>query len=69
MVRLRFHDILKDIHSAGVVHNDIRGDNLLTKDDSVAIIDFHLASISDSVRERWEDVQALREVLGEGRSE
>ena len=67
------HEILKAfdlIHSLGVIHGDIRAENILIADEAAWIIDFELAEIMEEGDEQKEskiseESAAVRELLNE----
>ena len=59
-----FLDTLRSIHDAGVLHGDLRLDNLLVKDTKdVTIIDFDRAVLHADDAKKEEEFQSLLELL------
>jgi len=62
--RKSFLAILKSIHQAGVIHGDLRYDNLMVDaSDEVAIIDFDRAIINPTESAKKEEYRELRRLL------
>lgn len=51
------------LHHAGIVHGDYSTSNILVNDKTITIIDFGLASFSNEVEKRAEDVLLFRKSL------
>ena len=57
-------DILNSIHKAGIIHGNLRLDNMLVNDTGeVAIVDFDQAQRSSDPRRFHKEVQALEGLL------
>lgn len=55
---------LESIHCAGILHGDIRPDNILVSDSGITIIDFGDSKKCDDKRAKDEELTQLRDLLG-----
>ncbi|KAK2467449.1 hypothetical protein APHAL10511_000304 [Amanita phalloides] len=55
---------LKSIHRAGVLHGDIREENILIGDSGVTIVDFAYSKQCDNQRHKNQEFALLRNILG-----
>ena len=54
---------LESIHRAGILHGDIRSDNILIGDSGVTIIDFGHSKRSDNQKAKDNEIAELRDLL------
>ncbi len=55
---------LESIHCAGILHRDIRPENILISDLGITIIDFGDSKKCDDKRAKDEELTQLRDLLG-----
>jgi len=55
---------LESIHCGGILHGDIRPDNILISDSGITIIDFGDSKKCDNKRAKDEELTQLRDLLG-----
>lgn len=54
---------LESIHHAGIIHNDIRPENILISDSGVTIIDFGHAKLCNSEKAKDTEREIFRSIL------
>lgn len=54
---------LESIHHAGIIHNDIRPENILISDSGVTIIDFGHAKLCNSEKAKNTEREIFRSIL------
>lgn len=60
-----FVDTLQAIHNTGFIHGDISRSNLLVNEKGdTCIIDFHLAMRTSRAQLKFQEMNALKEILG-----
>ena len=52
-------DAIAGLHAVGMAHRDIRAENILVVENSIRLLDLHLAKSSDEKRLRREDVRSM----------
>lgn len=56
--------VLESIHCAGILHGDIRPENILIGDSGITIIDFGNSTKCDNKRAKVGELTQLRDLLG-----
>ena len=58
------HNTLENIHKAGILHNDIKKENILVDEDgNPSIIDFGFSTRTNSKEDQIEEIFVLRQLI------